>query len=60
VTLLDGVHSRNDIADSLAQEIESGKIANDLILRLKYHGLDAGRLTDDVLRYLRDHALLVA
>ena len=34
VTLLDGVHSRNDVAESVAHEIESGRCADDWIVRL--------------------------
>jgi SAM-dependent methyltransferase len=60
VTLLDGVHSRNDVAESVAYEIKAGRIANDWILLLEYNELDIGRLTGDILRHLRDHALLVA
>ena len=60
VTILDGVHSRNDVAESVAHEIQSGRIANDWLLRLEEDELDVGRLTGDILRHLRDHALLVA
>jgi SAM-dependent methyltransferase len=59
-TLLDSVHSRNDVAESVAHEIESGGIADDWTLRLEDDELDVGRLTGDVLRHLRDQALLVA
>jgi hypothetical protein len=59
-TLLDSVHSRADVAESVAHQIESGRIANDWILRLEGDELDVGRLTGDVLRHLRDQALLVA
>jgi SAM-dependent methyltransferase len=60
VTLLDGLHSRTDIAESVACEIESGRIAHDWILRLEYSEPDIGRLTAEVLRHIRDQALLVA
>ena len=60
VTILEGVHSRNDVAASVAHKIQSGRIANDWLLRLEEDELDVGSLTDDILRYLRDHALLVA
>ena len=60
VTLLDGVHSRNDIAESVAHEIQSGRMARDRTLRLEDDELDVGRLTGDILRYVRDQALLVA
>ena len=58
-TLLDSVHSRNDVAESVAHEIKSGRIANDWILR-EDDELDVERLTGYVLRHLRDQALLVA
>jgi methyltransferase-like protein len=48
-TLLDGVHSRDDVADSVARDIQLNGVA-----------LDAGRVTDDILGHLRDHALLLA
>ena len=58
-TLLDGVNSRNDVAESVACGIQSGKFANDWLLRLADDQVDAGRLTGNILRHLRDHALLV-
>jgi SAM-dependent methyltransferase len=60
VTLLDGVHSRNDVAESVAREIKAGRLADDWIVRLGDVELDVGRLTGDILRHVRDHALLVA
>jgi hypothetical protein len=60
VTLLDGVHSGDDVSVSVAREIQSGKLANDWILRLADDTLDVGRLTGNVLRHLRDDALLIA
>lgn len=60
VCLLDGVHSRNDVTESVAREIRSGRVANDWILRLHEGELDVQRLAGDILRHLRDHALLVA
>ena len=60
VTLLDGVHSRNDVAESVAHEIQSGRMAHDWTVRLEDDELDVGRLTGDILRHVRDHALLVA
>ena len=60
VTLLDGVHSTGDVARSVSDEILSGRVPNDWILRLVDDDLDGGRLTGDILRHLRDHALLVA
>jgi methyltransferase-like protein len=60
VTLLDGVRSRSEITEAVAHEIQSGRIANDWILRLKDDEIDVERLTGDILRHLRDHALLVA
>ena len=60
VTLLDGVHSRDDVAASVAHALESGTIVRDWMLRRPGDELDVGRLTDDILRRLRDHALLVA
>jgi methyltransferase-like protein len=59
VTLLDGVHSRHDVAESIAREIESGRIT-DWPFRQQDEELNVGRLTGDILRRLRDHALLVA
>jgi hypothetical protein len=59
VTLLDGVHSRNDVAGLVAREIRSGRIANDWIVRLEDEELDVERLTGDILQHLRDRALLV-
>jgi hypothetical protein len=60
VTLLDGVHSRHDVTESVAHEIGMGSFASDWIVRLKEDDVDAERLLGDVFRYLRDHALLVA
>jgi methyltransferase-like protein len=60
VALLDGAHSTHAVAESVAREIQSGRIADGWALRLKYDEVDADRLTGDILRYLRDHALLVA
>ena len=60
VTLLDGVHSAGDVAESVSDEIRSGRVPNEWILRLLDDDLDGGRLTGDILRHLRDHALLVA
>ena len=57
-TLLDSVHCRDDVTESVAHEIKSGRIANDWILR-EDDELDVGRLTGDVLGHLRDHALLI-
>ena len=59
VTLLDGVHSRDDVAESVAHEIKSGRLAFDWTVRLQDQ-LDVERLTGDVLGRVRDHALLVA
>ena len=59
VTLLDGVHSRDDVAESVAHEIKSGRLAFDWTVRLQDQ-LDVERLTGDVLERVRDHALLVA
>ena len=59
VTLLDGVHSRDDVAKSVAREIESGAVANDWMLRLPDGGLNAEGVTAKILRHLRDHGLLV-
>jgi SAM-dependent methyltransferase len=60
VTLLDGVHSRDEVARSIAREVQSGRVANDWMLRLADGELDVERLTADILRHLRDLALLVA
>jgi SAM-dependent methyltransferase len=60
VTLLDGAHSRGAVTESVARELQSGRITDGWALRLKYDHVDADRLTADILRYLRDHALLVA
>ena len=60
VTLLDGAHSTQVVTESVAHEIRSGRITDGWALRLRYDELDADRLTGDILRYLRDHALLVA
>jgi hypothetical protein len=60
VTLLDGAHSAHAIIESVAREIQSGRITDGWALRMKYDDVDADRLTGDILRYLRDHALLVA
>jgi SAM-dependent methyltransferase len=60
VTLLDGVHSRDDVAASVAHALESGTIVRDWMRHRPGGELDVGRLTDDILRRLRDHALLVA
>jgi hypothetical protein len=60
VTLLDSVHSKSDVAESVAREIKSDRIADDWILRLEDNELDVGRLTGGVLGHLRDQALLVA
>jgi hypothetical protein len=60
VTVLDGAHSRYAVSQSVAREIQSGRIADSWALRMKCDDLDADRLTGDTLRYLRDHALLVA
>jgi SAM-dependent methyltransferase len=60
VTLLDGAHTRDDVIQSVAREIRRGTLASDWIGRMKGVEPDAERLTDDSLRYLRDHALLVA
>jgi hypothetical protein len=57
--LLDGAHSTHDIAESVANEIKSGRCADDWTVRLN-DGADAGRLTSDILRLVRDQALLVA
>ena len=35
VNLLDGVHNRNDLAQSVAHEIQSGRMADEWILRLE-------------------------
>jgi hypothetical protein len=59
-TLLDGVHSRNDVVESVGSEIEAGRTGNDRILRVRNGELNAERVTGDILRYLRDQALLVA
>jgi hypothetical protein len=60
VTLLDGVHSRNDVAASVAHEVQFGGIGSDSIVRLENDEMDAERLTGNILRSLRDRALLVA
>ncbi len=60
VGLLDGVHSRDDVSTSVAREIQSGRMAGDWIGGLQDRPMNAERLTDDVLRDLRDRALLVA
>jgi hypothetical protein len=60
VTLLDGVHSADDLCASIAQEIQAGTLANDWLMRLANDTLDAPRLTDNLLRHLRDAALLIA
>jgi hypothetical protein len=60
VTLLDGAHSTHAVTESVAREIQSGRMTDGWVLRLTYDDVDADRLTGDILRYLRDHALLVA
>ena len=60
VTLLDGVHNRSDVVESVAHEIKSGRFVNDWTVCLERDELDVGRLTADILRHVRDHALLVA
>jgi hypothetical protein len=60
VTLLDGAHTRSEVAESIAHEIHSGRTENDWLLRLRYEELNAERVADDLLRRLRDQALLVA
>ncbi|MEO6236015.1 MAG: class I SAM-dependent methyltransferase [Vicinamibacterales bacterium] len=60
VALLDGAHSIHAVTESVASEIQSGRIADGWALRLKYDDVDAVRLTGDILLYLRDQALLVA
>jgi hypothetical protein len=60
VTLLDGVHSADDVCAAVAQEIRAGRLADDWTVRLADVPLDARRLTADALRHLRDSALLVA
>jgi hypothetical protein len=44
----------------VSDEIRSDRVPNEWILRLLDDDLDGGRLTGDILRHLRDHALLVA
>jgi hypothetical protein len=58
-TLLDGAHSRRAVNESVDSEIRSGRIAADWTLRLNDDGVDANRITGDILEYFRDHALLV-
>jgi hypothetical protein len=60
VHLLDGNHGWNELAESVADEIQSGRLADEWILRLEDDELDAGRLTGNILRHVRDRALLVA
>jgi hypothetical protein len=59
VTLLDGVHDKTSVVESVAEMIRSGG-ADDCATLLAEDALDAGRLVEGVLRHLRDHALLVA
>ena len=58
--LLNGVHTRNEVSESVAREVQSGRIANDWIWRQGQDALDVDRLTGAILRHLRDRALLVA
>ena len=60
VHLLDGNHGWDELAESVADEIQSGRLADEWILRLEDDELDAGRLTGNILRHVRDRALLVA
>jgi hypothetical protein len=60
VRLLDGMHGRDDVSASVAREIQSGRSAVDLTMNLREHAPDAAGLTDEILRELRDRALLVA
>ena len=60
VTLLDGAHSTHAVIESVAREIQSRRITDGWALRMQDDDVDADRLTGDILRYLRDHALLVA
>jgi methyltransferase-like protein len=60
VNLLDGIHSTRDVGESVDREVRSGNIGNDWTVRLREDEIDSRRLTADILRYLQDHALLVA
>ena len=62
VTILDGEHSRDDVVESVGDEIEAGRVGNDRILRLRLRDEEwnGEGVTDDILRHLRDHGLLVA
>jgi hypothetical protein len=60
VTLLDGAHTRDEIAQSIAHEIHAGRAENDWLLRLRDEQLSAERVTVDLLHHLRDQSLLVA
>jgi hypothetical protein len=59
-TILDGAHSKNDVVESVGQEIEAGRAGNERVLRLQDEDLNAERVTGDILLRLRDQALLVA
>jgi methyltransferase-like protein len=59
VMLLDGAHSREAVVESVAREMLSGGVASDWILRLADDEPDAERVAANILRHLRDHALLV-
>ena len=52
--------ARNDVMEAVDHEIRSGTFANDWILRLEGDDQDVERLVGDILRHLRDRALLIA
>jgi SAM-dependent methyltransferase len=60
LTLLDGAHTRGVLSDAVGRQIQSGIDMNVWIVRRGDEALDAGRVTDDILRQLHHHALLIA
>jgi methyltransferase-like protein len=57
--LLDGRHDRAALAEKIAREVDSKSLGADLQSIILNQARDSSELTEECLRYFRDHALLI-